>query len=87
VSADAIVWEDPPGRSARTQSIDFEALVGNLKAHPGKWAIVRTYGSPGGYGQHQARLKALGCEAVGRRTGVAPSTETTLYARWPEDVA
>jgi hypothetical protein len=38
----ALVWEDPPDRYARAVR-NWQKIVAELKAHPGKWAVIAEF--------------------------------------------
>lgn len=42
-SQDEIRWEDPKPRRRGTQA-DLDVMTSELRAHPGRWAVVREYG-------------------------------------------
>jgi hypothetical protein len=79
-----IVWEDPPDTAGRGGGEAIRAFVAELKAHPGKWALWKTYDSDGSAAGSQQYLKRYyGCEA--RRRTI--DGEHRVYARWPEDAS
>lgn len=80
-------WEDPPiaerGRGAR-KSEDVSAIVAELQAQPGRFAIVRRgvkhqSSAPG------PALRKLGCEVTTRTD--SETKEVRIYARWPKEAA
>ena len=69
-----MVWEEPP---ARKQS-EVQAMLEQLQANPGRWALVNTQRGAGG--GTATWWKKHGCEATTRcKDGVVKT-----YARWPE---
>jgi hypothetical protein len=82
-----LIFEDPPGQYRRRSRTDHAAIVKELKARPGQWAIVSTH--PSGAAAYIAanRLRcgfpaayrpAGAFEAVGRSVG----GEFRLYVRY-----
>ena len=72
-----MVWEEPP---ARKQS-EVQAMLEQLQANPGRWAMVHTQRGAGG--GTATWWKKHGCEATTRsKDGVVKT-----YARWPETAA
>ena len=71
-------WQDPPPR--RQGEYWLEKTVAELRANPGRWALVRHYDKHTSANNSYQRLKAAGCEATQRRT---PDGGADLYARWP----
>ena len=84
-STSGIEWDEPPAQAVRGRgaSKDFDAIVAELQANPGRWAIVAKDAK-----RNVETWKRRGCEVEFRKSG---QTETgvvtgTLYARWPKDL-
>jgi len=78
-----INWQEPPAdkrgnKSGRSDEIT--AIVNEMQANPGKWALVRQDVISG----HVATWKKRGCEV---RTSTVSPGKVDVYARWPEQVA
>lgn len=76
-----IKWQDPPSRSGNA-SRAWDPVVEQLKAHPGKWALVATDWT---YSAPPAAFRQHGCEATARRNKEAAGEKKTwsVYARCP----
>lgn len=76
-----LTWQDPPSRTGgKTRA--WEPVVEQLKANPGKWALVAedwTYSAP------PAAFRQAGCEATARRNKAENGAKKTwsIYARYP----
>lgn len=77
----SIKWQEPPEEKpggCRTESRKRDAVVAQLKEHPGRWALVQ----PGVKGSSpMTGWKKRGCEATSRKRD---DGLTDIYARWPE---
>lgn len=71
-------WEDPP--PCKRVSAETGALVAELKAHPGQWAVIRE-GAKSVSSIREA-LRKHGCDASSRRH---EDGSFTLWAQWPVD--
>lgn len=71
-----VTWQDPPTRHGR---VFRDEILAELRAHPGRWALIRTYPweHSGSYPKHPADLE-LRFVYYTRRPGPA---RTELYAR------
>lgn len=79
-----IVWEDPPEAKYGPRSPGrLRELVDQLRAHPGKWALVKANAPKSGTTNYYLRDR-YGCEVVQRSN--ADGT-FNIYARWPEEAA
>ena len=74
------VDEIPPARQNRWNR---DAVVAQLKANPGRWALIETGPTWNAVGPHANQLRKAGCEAASRRIGNEPPA-IALYARWPQ---
>lgn len=71
-------WETPPTSSrGRGRAPAIDAVVEELKANPGKWALVREDAASNA----RTPFVKRGCEV--RNVTKADSHRVTLYARWP----
>lgn len=68
-------WEDPPAEM-RGGRASLAPLIAELKANPGKWALVRVDASAAaGEG-----FKKKGCKVTRRKVG---DNKFNIYAMWP----
>lgn len=82
-----IVWQDPPAAPRRGRPVTSEcaALLAELKANPGRWAVLRTPPTMASASTSANRLRSgevkslAGCEAVARKVDGVP----TVFVRWP----
>jgi hypothetical protein len=79
-----IVWEDPPpngkGRGLGPAAARNAAILAEVKAHPGKWALVSEDIARSVAGQ----WKKKGCETRTASNGGPNASRGKLYVRWPE---
>lgn len=74
-------WQDPPSRSGG-KSNDWDLVIEQLKANPGKWALVA---ADWGYSAPPTAFRQQGCEATARRNKGQEGEKKTwsVYARSP----
>lgn len=82
---DSIEWSDPPARGGGSLNARgrIDAIVAELKLHPGRWAKVRTnvvYRK-----QMGDAFQIRGCEVITRKSTEGDGKDH--YARWPVDEA
>lgn len=76
--AGTIIWQDPPApMKGRERTVELDALAAELKAHPGRWALVATNPYPGASKQYKNR----GLQVI---TRTRPDGKYDVYARAPE---
>lgn len=79
-----IIWQDPPKQKISSRPSDtyrgkWQKLAGDLKQHPGRWALVATNASPG----IVMHLKMAGLDVQTRTAGLGyRSTYCDIYARY-----
>ena len=73
-----VVWRDPPERPPRANAVFTAELLEELRAEPGRWALVRVYRNHKGSSRvkHPADIELLWSVVGGR---ARPAAE--LYAR------
>lgn len=77
--------EPPPAESNRGLHAETREIIDQLKANPGKWALVVESATSSGA---TTRWKKRGCEATIRRAEkVNGKYRYDVYARWPEKPA
>jgi hypothetical protein len=79
-----VVWEDPPpdsrGRGLSGAAARNAAILAEVKAHPGKWALVSE-----DIARSVAQAwKKKGCETRTATNGRGVTARGKLYVRWPE---
>lgn len=75
-------WQEPPQSKAgrgRAASRERDAVVAQLKEHPGRWALVQEQCRNSGAG---TSWRQRGCEATAVRRDDGKGYD--VYARWPE---
>lgn len=77
-----LTWETPPeyGASRQVQHDMIEDAVRQLKARPGKWAVVETWEGDANTSRRR-KWTSRGLEAAIR----TKDGQARLYARWPKD--
>lgn len=77
-----IVWEDPPDPGRRRTSRDWAAIEAELRAHPGKWALVwENVKSAGHAGHRRTMFRTMGFDV---RSAKRDDGLFNVYVRWPE---
>jgi hypothetical protein len=76
-----LLWQDPPPKHSNRGN-DYSATIEELKANPGKWALVlpewKTSAAP-------AAFRQAGCEATTRQN--KDKKAYSVYARYPAAAA
>lgn len=75
---EGLVWEEPPPpRNPRKRTAEStERILAQLKANPGKWALVMTVDYSGGHNQWYSH----GVEIARRKNS---DNKFDVYMRWP----
>lgn len=75
-------WEDPPPfKSGRGANVETLALIADLQAHPGRWALITDNAKSSGHGTFRT-LRRAGCDLTVRSN---PDGTHRTYACWPVD--
>lgn len=79
--AAGIQWAEPPGQAkGPAAGVRYNALVKELREHPGQWAVALRGMSSSGAGRYALRIR--GCETTVRHER---DRTWTIYARWPSN--
>lgn len=74
-------WQEPPlSTRGRAGSMQIEQDVTELRANPGRWAIVRSRVTA----EVARSYRKRGCEAVTRSLPGTTPPRFDIYARWPD---
>jgi hypothetical protein len=71
----------PPSERGPGRASKWDALAGELREQPGRWAVIGEYETTGKATSPAKQLRARGCEVVSRRQ---PDETLAVWARWPE---
>ena len=81
-TVDTMDWQDPPPKRspAYKQMVRYDAIADELRAYPGRWALIEKSAKAGG----SSPLKRRGCEV--RTVQVDDKGKVVdVYARWLPD--
>ena len=79
-SANGLVWKDPPSARSYRARKDYTAVVAELRANPGRWALIFENASAG----MSMTLKRRGLQTRTVQVSAKPNRHD-VYARWPEE--